>query len=108
MPARLIAVVILSVCHTHQATADEVRLLGAGARATCGQWLADRQSGQDLSMANWGLGFLSASAAFSRELNPLNAVDSQAVLYWLDSYCRSQPLHKFTTALKAFIAVHPN
>ncbi len=106
---KLAALVLLVICFARPAAAaaDEVKTLGAGANATCGKWLADRQSGNYFSVGNWALGFLSGAAAYSPNLNPLEGLDGDAVLYWIDNYCRSRPLDKFTVALKAFVDEHP-
>jgi len=104
---KLAALVFLAICFARPAAADEVKTLGAGANATCGKWLADRQSGNEFSVSNWALGYLSGAATFSRTLNPLEGLDSDAVLYWIDNYCRSRPLDKFTLALKAFVDEYP-
>jgi len=105
---KLTALIVLTICFARPAAAaDEVKTLGAGANATCGKWLADRQSGNAFSMSNWALGYLSGAATFSQNLNPLEGLDSDGVLYWIDNFCRSHPLNKFTVALKAFADEHP-
>jgi hypothetical protein len=104
---KLAALVLLAICFARSATADDVRTLGVGASATCGKWLADRQSGNAFLIANWALGYLSGGAVFSENLNPLEGLDSDAVLYWIDNYCRSHPLEKLGTALKMFTREHP-
>jgi hypothetical protein len=104
---KLVALVLLAVCFARPAAADEVITLGAGANATCGKWLADRQGGNPFPIINWTLGYLSGAAVFSLSLNPLKSLDSDAVLYWIDNYCRSHPLDKLTFALKAFVDEHP-
>jgi hypothetical protein len=104
---KLAALVLLAICFARPAAADEVTKLGAGANATCGKWLADRQSGNYFSVGNWALGYLSGAAAFSQTLNPLEGLDSDAVLYWIDNYCRSRPLDQFAVALRAFVDEHP-
>jgi hypothetical protein len=104
---KLVALVLLAICFARPAAADEVKTLGAGANATCGKWLADRQRGSAFSISNWALGYLSGAAVFSQTLNPLESLDSDAVLYWIDTYCRSHPLDKFAVALKAFVNEHP-
>jgi hypothetical protein len=107
MTRKLIGAALALLMTSGAAFADDVRTLGAGANATCGRWSADRQSGNAFSVSNWALGFLSGAAAFSENLNPLEGLDSDAVLYWIDNYCRSRPLDKFTVALRAFIDEHP-
>jgi hypothetical protein len=104
---KLAAVVLLTICFARPATADDVKSLGAGANATCGKWLTDRQNGNAFSIANWALGYLSGAAVFSDTLNPLEGLDSDAVLYWIDNYCRSHPLERVTVALKTFTLEHP-
>ena len=104
---KLAAVAILTICFARPAIADDVKTLGAGANATCGKWSTDRQNGNAFPIANWALGYLSGAAVFSKNLNPLEGLDSDAVLYWLDNYCRSHPLEKFTVALKTFTLEHP-
>jgi hypothetical protein len=104
---KLAALVFPTICFARPAAADEVQLLGPGSNSTCGKWLADRQSGNAFSMSTWALGYLSGAATFSSILNPLHDLDSDAVLYWVDNYCRSHPLDKFPIALNAFAAEHP-
>jgi hypothetical protein len=105
---KLAALVLLTICFARPAAADEVvTTLGVGANATCGKWLADRQSGSALYMDNWALGYLSGAATFSQTLNPLGGLDSDAVLYWIDNYCQAHVLDKLTVALKAFAKDHP-
>jgi hypothetical protein len=109
LTTKLAAVVILTICFARPAIADDVKTLGAGANDTCGKWLADRQSGSAnaFTIANWALRYLSGAATYSETLNPLEGLDSDAVLYWIDNYCRSHPLEKFTVALKTFAREHP-
>jgi hypothetical protein len=104
---KLAALIVLTICFAGPAAADGVTTLGTGANATCGKWLADRQSGSAFDMYNWALGYLSGAATFSQTLNPLEGLDSDAVLYWIDNYCRSHVLDKLTVALKAFAEDHP-
>jgi hypothetical protein len=68
---KMATLVLVAICFARSATADDVQTLGAGARATCGKWLADRQSGNAFPLTNWALGFLSGGAVFSENLNPL-------------------------------------
>lgn len=103
----MLAALVLLLTSGGAFAADDIQILGAGAKATCGKWLADRQSGNAFSVSNWALGYLSGAATFSQNLNPLEGLDSDAVLYWIDNYCRSRPLDKFTVALAAFVNKHP-
>ena len=92
---------------TNTATGGTVKLIGAGASASCGQWLSDRQNKDFDSMSEWALGFLSGVAVETQDYNPLNGVDSEAVLYWLDNHCRAHPITRFADALDAFVIEHP-
>jgi hypothetical protein len=80
----------------------EFQMLGAGV-ASCGKWLADRASGDYYSMGNWALGFLSGVGWSSVGYDPLKGLDSHAVAYWLDNYCKAHPTAEFDSALVAFI-----
>jgi hypothetical protein len=86
---------------------QSLQLLGAGSNASCERWLSDRVSNNYFAMGNWALGFLSGSAVYSNDLNPLQGVDSDAIFYWLDNYCQARPTDRFVDALKAFIRQHP-
>lgn len=55
----------------------------------------------------WGLGYLSGAASYSSDLDPLRAMDADAVFYWIDNYCRIHPLDRFVKALDAFVSEHP-
>lgn len=103
-----LALVVLGECLVAPPTSGQsVQFLGAGARATCGQWLEDRKSGNYFGIGNWVLGYLSGVASASRSLNPLNGLDSDAVSYWFDNYCRAHPIEKLTRAIDAFVREHP-
>jgi hypothetical protein len=90
-----------------EANSQPVRLMGPGAQSSCGSWLADRASNTSSLKGSWALGFLSGVAAFSPQFNPLRGVDSDAVFYWLDNYCRARPTDLFSHALYAFVSEHP-
>jgi hypothetical protein len=81
-------------------------IAGAGAQS-CGKWLEQRVSNDYFTMGNWALGFLAGAAYYGVNLDPIEGIDSQAVAYWLDNYCRADPTARFVEALKAFIRQHP-
>jgi hypothetical protein len=79
-------------------------LRGAGA-TSCGTWLADRAEpgGRGhMPMLSWALGFLSVVYSDEDMFDPLKNADSDAVLYWLDNQCRSNPTQRFSEALITF------
>jgi hypothetical protein len=71
--------------------AQAANTIGAGAKASCGKWLADRASGDFFSMGNWALGFLSGVGVYAEDLDPLNGLDVDAVAYWLDNFAAPTP-----------------
>jgi hypothetical protein len=86
-------------------------MIGAGA-SSCGRWVADR-SGQNLydkvSDEQWVVGFLSGVGyESSGPDNPLNDIDADGVLAWIDNYCRAHPLDRISKAAGAFTFAHPN
>jgi hypothetical protein len=99
-------VVFLTICFAQPTAANAVTVIGAGAKTTCGKWLCERQSG-GFTISNWVLGFLSGVGTLAPDLDPLNRLDSDAVLHWIDNYCRAHPLDPITNALKAFVKEHP-
>ncbi|TIX15217.1 MAG: hypothetical protein E5V41_16595 [Mesorhizobium sp.] len=105
---KTIAAILLATCVVQPAAARPVHYIGAGSTATCGKWLNYRQTGTADGVGNWVLGYLSGAADWTDTLDPLNGLDSDAVLFWLDNYCSSHPLEYLTTALGAFVRQHPN
>jgi hypothetical protein len=87
------------------ARAQVVTTLGAG-NQSCGTWLSKRVSQDYFVMGDWALGFLSGVAIYG-DFKPLEDMDSNAVFYWLDNYCRPRPTDRFTDAVKAFTQQHP-
>lgn len=78
--------------------------------SSCGAWIAMRQNRQAFGFEQWILGYLSG-AGFMGGPNgtiPLDGVDAQGVLGWVDNYCRAHPLVAVAQAGAAFIAEHPH
>jgi hypothetical protein len=100
----LAALILISLSISTEAEGKQ--LFGAGASASCGSWLHDRESGDYYSMGNWALGYLSGIGIYTT-LDPLNDVDANGVSYWLDNYCRNNPTVHFSEALDAFVRAHP-
>jgi hypothetical protein len=83
--------------------AAPIMFLGAGAAASCGGWLKEREGHTWYNMANWALGFISGAEAYGYIGNVLGSTDSDGVVYWLDKHCRDNPDIEFSDAVKAFI-----
>jgi hypothetical protein len=77
----------------------EVTLYGAGT-ASCGKWLADRESPMHHVELIWVFGFLTASENFFGELHlPMpRHTDANAIAAWVDKYCRENPLKNIADA----------
>jgi hypothetical protein len=101
------AIVAVTLCLVSPASAQDVQMLGPGSGSSCGRWLETRRSDTWHFMASWALGFLSGGAVFSHDMDPLNGRDTDAVLYWLDNYCRNHPVETFPHAVTAFAREHP-
>jgi hypothetical protein len=82
-------------------TAGQTYSAGGAGNSSCGTWTLDTQ---------WLLGFLSGIGFLGKAegLDPLNGVDAQAVLAWIDNWCHNHPLSPIADAGAAFKNVHPN
>jgi hypothetical protein len=104
---KLISLASLIVCLTiGEAHSQHMLELGS-----CGMWLEYRttysNSVRTAQMEGWAIGYLSGTAVWSDNLDPLQGVDADAVFYWLDNYCREHPIDPFSKALAAFVHAHP-
>ena len=93
------------------AEAQTYTAAGAG-NDSCGTWSADRRvpyAPPALQDTQWILGFLSGVGFMAKVagIDPLHGVDSQAVLAWIDNYCRDNPLSSIADAGAAFKYAHP-
>jgi hypothetical protein len=82
----------------------EVTVYGAGT-ASCGKWLADRETPMHPVELSWVLGFLTASENFLGELHLPSPrhTDANAVAAWVDKYCRENPLKNIADASPALV-----
>jgi hypothetical protein len=107
----LACLVILGCLLGQPENASAFTLIGAGVDS-CGTWTADRRhpSGSPaLQDGEWVLGFLSGIGyEGAASIDPLQGVDAQAVLAWVDNYCQVNPLDKISDAAKAFYKAHPH
>jgi len=100
MRGTVLAVVLVMALPAYAQRDRVVTTLGPGAGISCGQWLQSRNSRRDNPMTVWALGFLSAVATYHGR-NILDDLDVAGIQQWLDNYCRSNPLERFATALRA-------
>ncbi len=69
-----------------QAGGEGRTIYGAGTN-TCAQWTDARDKDTWLSAGQWLLGFVSASAMYSK--TPPSRTDARAIANWVDTYCLS-------------------
>ncbi len=96
------------VIATSPAFADYT-VMGAGL-ASCSTWTQDRkrQTIDAKQIEQWMLGFLSgAGYVGAPRYDPLNGLDAQAVLSWVDNYCSAHSLKSLSAAGYSFIEAHP-
>jgi hypothetical protein len=72
-------------------------LIGFGT-SSCGTWRqVNRASSEWFGIWNWVLGYVSGQN-FARTGNDfLKQTDADAIIAWMDDYCRSHPLEKVVT-----------
>jgi hypothetical protein len=91
---------LLPVC----APSQKVTMIGPGLQTSCGTWLEHRRRDDAISYAigSWVLGYLSgvASTEFG---DVMDGTDSNGVLYWITSYCQSNPAVQMVESGNAFI-----
>jgi hypothetical protein len=115
----LIVSVLSTILTAATAEAKPWMAIGAGATSSCGTWTAHRYTYQthgaiqDVNNAvqegAWVYGFLSGVGFAGLDgADPLRGVDGDAVLAWIDNYCRSNPLKKIAEAAMAFSLAHPH
>ncbi|TAM51220.1 MAG: hypothetical protein EPN57_18375 [Paraburkholderia sp.] len=105
----VVSLIAVLLCVAANANArDTVEQLGKGVGSTCGTWTAERKtSTQWFSAANWVLGFMSgAASALDRDL--LDGLDSNAVLGWMDNYCRAHPLDQIADGATSLLETRAN
>ena len=88
----------LALCVLAASPSYAFTVLGAGA-VSCGKWTQQRQNRNDMQIGGWALGFVSGANAMETNIDFLEAPDADAVLAWVDNYCRSHPLDQVSTAL---------
>jgi hypothetical protein len=105
---RLLLLAALAATLMTGSAASEVRAtskIGVGL-ASCETWTADRRDGGAVAEGQWFLGFLSGVGYTGEGRDPLNKVDPQAVLAWMDRYCLAHPFVEIVDASDAFVREH--
>jgi hypothetical protein len=92
---------------------------GGNGTASCGAWSAHRRqynpggqvtrdSQAGLQETAWIIGFLSGIGFVGPQgADPLDGVDIDGVLAWVDNYCHGHPIENVAAAAAAFYYAHP-
>jgi hypothetical protein len=85
-----------------------VAIIGEGLQS-CGNWTTARRDDLDASKTAWILGYLSGIGFSGSQLglDPLRNTDGQAVLSWIDGFCRDHPVSNIAGAGAAFVQAFP-
>src|SRR5579862_8457552 len=99
---RTLALVLALAGTTVAASADEnvSYIFGAGAVTSCGAW--SQQNNDRTAASQWVLGFVSGSNWHSGSAQA-NPADANAILSFVDLYCRNNPLHSIALAAAAAV-----
>jgi hypothetical protein len=96
---------------TGSTVAEGYIALGLGLSSSCGTWVEVRGRRLAIGQEQWVFGFLtgvgSAGVYLPSKVNPLQGVDANAVLAWMDNYCQAHPLENVGSAAGAFVVAHP-
>jgi hypothetical protein len=85
------------------AAANAATIRGAGA-GSCGMWLKSRAEYRpDHVMLHWVLGYLSGAVVHGDNGDPLRDKDADGIFYWVDNYCRTNPLNSLAEALDTLV-----
>ena len=102
MTTKICTALLSFLAFVGNADAEPYTAYGPGTYS-CGQWLSTRSDEQlryiDLF---WVLGFVSA-AGFYNSHGDLETTDKDAIMSWLDNYCRANPLEKLFVASNALV-----
>lgn len=76
-----------------------------GGQISCGSWLEEREkkSWSDIVNQGWVAGYLSG-VAYTSQVDLLVEADAAAVAFWVDNYCRREPLSQLIDAANALSA----
>jgi hypothetical protein len=99
LAAAALATVLLYVAISGSAQAapsGQYTTYGEGS-LSCGTWLAHRTGGEQYPYNAWVLGWVSA-AGYYQVRGALRDTDSNALIAWVDKYCREHPLDPINKA----------
>ncbi len=106
MVKRLCAVMLVAAMLMSVPATATGNIWGGGA-SDCGVWLERRKNDNDLQQAQWVMGFISSYnyyIGYKDDVDVFGDVSWQAVMAYIDKYCRENPLKTIPDAADAFIS----
>lgn len=97
MMARVVILAaVMLVALARPASSEPRKQIGLGAH-TCGTWTQERQAEVANGMRNWVIGFVNGANVYDSGPDFLLQTDPNAIVAWMDNYCRSNPLENIFT-----------
>jgi hypothetical protein len=103
------AAVLLSLIVLSAPAMAQASLIGAS-QQSCGSWTHERKNDSSMSYvyASWIVGYVSGLNATGvtvlKSPDLLKGIDGNAVIGWMDNYCRSHPLENLGDATVTLLA----
>jgi hypothetical protein len=83
--------------------AEGKSIIGVGAQ-TCGTWTQSRHSPMDAAVVQWVLGYISSANMYEPNTPDfIQGTDYNAIIAWMDNYCRVHPLDRIDIAALALV-----
>lgn len=105
-----LALALVTACIVSPMSAGGTYMVMGAGYASCGAYLADRRTNSDAlnnMVQQWMFGYITAIHKFSDRMPPplrrLGDTDGDAILYYLDNYCKEHPLDKVINAADAMV-----
>lgn len=101
----IIAVLVVLVFTSPARAADNqgiFNIIGSG-NENCGAWTKLRVSGNWQQMGEWSAGYITANNLRGASDRGLSAKDGDAIVSWLDNYCRDNPFSTWANANEQLI-----
>ncbi|MFB3105746.1 MAG: hypothetical protein ACE1ZA_12615 [Pseudomonadales bacterium] len=76
---------------------------------SCGEWTQIQETADAAAVTQWVLGWISAAGYYAvakgiaNDSGLLVTIDSQAIVAWVDDYCRRKPLNTVAHAAEAAV-----
>lgn len=71
---------------------------------SCGQWLHFREAKNDMALASWVLGYITAINTMPGHMDIAGGTDADGMLAWIDKYCSENPLDSVSAATSSLVS----